>query len=124
MENNTGSSTEKFVKGLFVKMPNDKAPDFILLDMSFKPHEFFTWCQDRMDEKGWVNVQVKKSQKGTLYAELNTWKPKEQSQEAKEYNDTKYQPDMATTSTQKDAEQIFGKPLTEEEMPSLEDIPF
>lgn len=69
--------TEKqFVPGVFIKLPPDAAPSFILLNMAFKPHEFFTWCQDRMDEKGWVNIQVKKSQKGTIYAELDTWKPK------------------------------------------------
>ncbi len=69
---------KNFVKGVFIKMPHDKAPNFILLDMSFKPHEFFTWCQDHIDSKGWVNIQVKKSQKGTLYAELNSWKKKEE----------------------------------------------
>lgn len=112
---------KQFVSGMFVKMPSDKAPDFILLDLSFKPHEFFTWCQDRMDEKGWVNIQVKKSQKGTIYAELNTWKPTktpEQTQATENYNDTKYQ------VNNKMAEEMFGTPLTEEENEAMLNIPF
>lgn len=66
----------KFAKGLFVKLPNDKAPKFVLLDMSFKPHEFFTWCQDHVDQKGWVNLQILRSKDGSkLYGKLNDWKP-------------------------------------------------
>lgn len=108
---------KQFVAGVFCKMPNDKAPNFILLDMSFKPHEFFTWCQERMDEKGWVNIQVKRSTKGTIYAELNTWKPTktpEQTQATEDYNNTKYAVDTA----HKTIDPETGTNI------SLDDIPF
>lgn len=115
---------KQFAQGVFIKMPPDAAPNFILLNMSFKPHEFFTWCQDRMDEKGWVNIQVKKSQKGTIYAELDTWKPTttpEQAQAAKDYNDSKY--------TDKDRQNVkeaaqVGMTLSDEDLAAMQDMPF
>lgn len=116
-----------FPDGMMAFMPNEKLPEYYLIDIHIKPHQLFSWCQDQMkfaDKNGFIKFNIKKSKKGTIYAELNQYIAPVESAEAKEYNQTKYQPDMATTSTQKDAEQIFGKPLTEEEMPSLEDIPF
>jgi len=82
-----------FVQGLFTKMPSDKAPDYILLQQSFKPNELFKWGQEHQDEKGWVNITIKRSKNNTIYAELDTWKPKApegQAEIAKEYNDNKY----------------------------------
>ena len=126
-------SSKHFVSGLFCRMPNDKAPAFILLDMSFKPHEFFTWCQDRMDEKGWVNIQVKKSQKGTIYAELNTWKPArtpEQTQATEQYNNEKFAlPETHETIADKQFEKAVDTsaksfdPVTQQDI-ALDDIPF
>lgn len=64
-----------FVEGMNVKLPSDKAPEFILLQMGFNATKFFRWCQEHQDDKGWVNVTIKKSTKGNIYAELDTWKP-------------------------------------------------
>ena len=65
-----------FVDGMNVQLPSEKAPEYILLRMGFNAQKFFRWCQDHQDEKGWVNITIKKSQKGSIYGELDTWKPK------------------------------------------------
>jgi len=64
-----------FSEGLTFRLPSEKAPDFILLQMAVKSHKFFQWCQANQDEKGWVNLTVKRSKNGTVYADLDTWKP-------------------------------------------------
>lgn len=126
MENNT---EKKFVDGLFVKLPNDKAPDFVLLDMSVN-NKFMAWAMDNMDEKGWVNIQIKRSKNGSIYGELNSWKPKAQSEEGKEYNENKYKVTPSSELegldkiNQKDAENMFGSGMTDEELESLSNIPF
>ena len=58
-----------FTDGLVFRMPSEKAPDFILLSMAVKAHKFFQWCQEHQDERGWVNITIKRSQKGTIYAD-------------------------------------------------------
>jgi len=89
MENNT--QTEKvFVNGMMIRMPNDKAPEFVLLEQSIKVKDFFEFCKQNMDEKGWLNITIKRSQKGTIYSELNQWKPKTNPEQAQSYNDNKY----------------------------------
>jgi hypothetical protein len=69
-----------FVDGMIFKTPDEntkeKAP-WIKGKISFKADEFIAFLQKHKSETGWVNVDLKKSkEKGTLYLELNTWKPK------------------------------------------------
>lgn len=115
-----------FVEGISIREPSPKAPDFILLQQSFKAHDFFKWCQDHQDEKGWVNITLKRSKKGSIYGELDTWKPAKTEESIKEadiYNDTKYRSPQ-DIQNQKEAAQIFNEPLTDEELVSMSDIPF
>ena len=68
--------TEKvFADGIIFKLPRDGAPDFVKGSLSFKTEEAVKWLQDNTTN-GWVNVDLKLSQGGKAYAELNTWKPK------------------------------------------------
>lgn len=132
MENNNNVDNNSFTKGLFIKMPPNNAPDFVLLNMSFKPHDFFTWTQQFVTEesRGWVNIQVKRSKDGSkIYGQLDTWKPKGQtegqSEESKEYNETKYKsPERIEQDrqNQKEAEKAEYKANLKEE--DLSDIPF
>ncbi len=114
MENNENS----FVKGVFLKMPNPNAPDFVLLEMSIKPQELFKWCQDHLtaESKGWVNVQIKRSKDGSkIYAQLNNWKPKAQ-ESKKELTE---QDKMNIESAKR-----VGGTLTDEDLESLAKMPF
>lgn len=65
----------KFVDGLFVKR-NEKAPEFVIANLSFN-EKFLDWLKGNMNAKGYCNVDVVRSQKGTLYAKLNDWKPED-----------------------------------------------
>ena len=67
-------SNEKiFVDGLIVKR-SDKAPNYVLCNLSIKVNELVPWLEQHQSN-GWVNVQCKVSQSGKHYAELDTWRP-------------------------------------------------
>ena len=69
--------TEKvFAQGLIAKR-RDGAPEFVTCSLSVKVDEFKEFLDTHAD-KGWVNLNVKKSQGGKYYAELDTWKPNAQ----------------------------------------------
>lgn len=73
MENN------KYADGLFYNEPRQGAPEFILGSISISKARFLTWLDNQSeDEKGYVKLDIKRSQKGTSYFELNTWKPTKQ----------------------------------------------
>ena len=67
-------SDEKiFIDGIIAKRhPN--APDFVKVNLSFKLKEFFEFAKLHQND-GWINVQVKESKGGKLYAELDTFTP-------------------------------------------------
>ena len=67
---------KKYVKGLFAKR-NEKAPEFVICNISIKADDFAEFIKENTNEKGYVNLQVLKSKdKGTLYAVLDTFEPK------------------------------------------------
>ncbi len=71
---------KKFVDGMIVKR-KPKAPDFVKCSLSFKCADFVTFMKAN-HKKGWLNVDLKMSKGGKLYAEVDTWEP-----EAKEGGD-------------------------------------
>jgi hypothetical protein len=73
---------KQFVDGIFVKR-SEKAPEFVIANLSFNVEKFTNFLKAQENERGWVNIDLKTSRKGTMYAELNTWKPpvKEQTPE-------------------------------------------
>ena len=67
---------KNYAKGLFVKR-NEKAPDFVVCNLSIKTDDFIQFLHENTNEKGYVNLQVLKSKdKGTLYAIVDTFTPK------------------------------------------------
>ncbi len=70
----------KFVKGLLVKAPSEKAPDFVKAKISMKRVELIEWLQNETDE--WINADVKVSQGGKWYAQVDNWRPDSQAQPA------------------------------------------
>jgi len=74
------SEEKQFVDGLIIKHPGDNAPDFVKAKLSFKLDEFKDWVSKCVKEDPtleWLNVEIKESRGGKLYAERNTWKPQE-----------------------------------------------
>ncbi len=72
----------EFVDGLIVKRPNEKAPEYVVCNISIKRKDLGNWLRTKTDE--WINVDVKISKQGKYYAAVNNWKPSgEQMQELK-----------------------------------------
>lgn len=65
-----------FVNGMIAKR-KDNAPEFVLCNLSLKVEELITFMQQHQDN-GWVNIDVKRSKQGKVFAALNTWKPTNQ----------------------------------------------
>jgi len=56
---------------------NEKAPEFVIGRLSMKVDEAKSFLEAN-SKNGWVNVDIKQSQKGTYYCELDTWVAKPQ----------------------------------------------
>lgn len=69
-------SDKIFPKGMTARKPSDKAPDFIKSNIGIKLDEFLDWAEQHLDERGWVNFDLKLSKEGKQYLELNTFKSK------------------------------------------------
>tara|TARA_R100000900_G_scaffold56936_1_gene46298 strand:- start:476 stop:730 length:255 start_codon:yes stop_codon:yes gene_type:complete len=68
-----------FAKGLFAKESN---VDFVKFKISIKKDEFTQWYKEKLQNKDedWINLDVKESKEGKWYIEVNTWKPKSDTQ--------------------------------------------
>tara|TARA_R110002020_G_scaffold57074_4_gene157313 strand:+ start:78 stop:389 length:312 start_codon:yes stop_codon:yes gene_type:complete len=67
------SEEKVFIDGMIVKR-NERAPDFVLCNLSVKVAELIPFLQ-KHESNGWVNIQCKVSKGGKHYAELDTWQP-------------------------------------------------
>jgi hypothetical protein len=68
MENNAN-----FPEGMRISPRRENAPDFIKGHISIRVDEFTSWLHANQKSDGWVNIDIKKSKKGNLYLQLNTY---------------------------------------------------
>jgi hypothetical protein len=74
-----------YLKGLFVKNAHEKAPEFVIGRIAIARTDLIKSLQDITDD--WVNLDIKKSKDGDLYASINTYKKDDASKpEPKEDN--------------------------------------
>ena len=66
-------SDNKFIDGLIVKAPHEKAPDFVKGSISIKRENLITWLADQKGD--WINADIKVSKEGKWYVAVNDWKP-------------------------------------------------
>jgi len=66
-------SDKKFIDGLLVKPPRDRAPDYVVGSISIKREELIRWLQGQSGE--WINADIKVAQSGNWYAQVDDWKP-------------------------------------------------
>ena len=69
---------KNFVDGMLVKLPDDNAPDFVKLKLSFKLDDFGKWVSAQKSgdpSMEWLNIEIKEGRSGKWYAERNMWKP-------------------------------------------------
>ena len=65
-----------FPEGLYAKYPNVNAPDFIIANISLKLEELIPWIEKQKEAgETWVNITLLESKDGSLYPEVDTWKP-------------------------------------------------
>ena len=69
---------KQFAKGIIFKLAHENAPAFVKGKLSIKVQEAIEWLQAQNSE--WVNLDLKVSQQGKAYAEVNTWKPSSDNQ--------------------------------------------
>ena len=68
-----------FTSGLFAAYPHEKAKDFVITRLTFKPSQFMEWLQQHL-EKEYLNVDVRVSTKdpSKLFCAVNNYKAKDQ----------------------------------------------
>ena len=64
-----------FPAGFHYHTRRQRAPDFIIGGVSVKLDEFVEWAKQYVNERGYLEIDIKKSKAGKVYAELNTYKP-------------------------------------------------
>ena len=68
-------NTEKiFTDGMIAKKPSQKAPDYIIAELSIKSQDFYEFMKKHTKD-GWLNITVKEARSGKFYSELNTFTP-------------------------------------------------
>jgi len=69
-------ATEKiFANGLNFREPSENAPEYVIGRIWVKVDDFKAFLDEHNTNSGGVNIDVKRSSKGNIYCELNTWKP-------------------------------------------------
>lgn len=66
---------KKFIEGMRFSEPRSRAPVWIKGHISVSVAKFLDFAQANMDERGWLNIDMKESKGGKIYLELDTWKP-------------------------------------------------
>ena len=67
------STDTKFINGLIVKAPHERAPEYVKAKLSIKREELIAWLQTERGE--WINADIKVSNGGKWYAAVDDWKP-------------------------------------------------
>jgi len=61
-----------FANGIRFVYPKNGSPDFIIGKLSINKSELIPFLDSQVGD--WVNLDIKKSKKDTIYLEVNTWK--------------------------------------------------
>jgi hypothetical protein len=69
------TTENKFIDGLIVKAPNERAPDYVKAKLSIRRQELIAWLTAQHGD--WINADIKVSAGGKWYAAVDDWKPKE-----------------------------------------------
>lgn len=66
---------KKYIKGFYGKKPNEKAPAFVLGNLSIKVDDAINFLQDNKNDKGYVNIDLLDGKDGKVSYVLNEYKP-------------------------------------------------
>ena len=65
----------EYPKGIYLDEPRQGAPDYVKGKVSIKGEVAIPWIQEKMNEKGYVNLDLLENKEGELYLKVNDWKP-------------------------------------------------
>lgn len=90
-----------FPEGIYFKKPREGAPTFVKGDISIQPEKLYQWAKNHVNEKGYINIDLKISRENKLYLQLNTFNGVKKSegeatQEELKTDKTTYQDDGVT----------------------------
>ena len=63
----------KYIDGLIVKAPHERAPEYVKAKLSIKRQELIGWLQQQSGD--WINADIKVTQGGKWYVAIDDWKP-------------------------------------------------
>lgn len=66
-------SEKEFVTGMFAKAPHPNAPEFVKASISITRADLGNWLRGRPEQ--YINIDIKESQNGKWYAEVNNFVP-------------------------------------------------
>lgn len=67
----------EFPKGIFVKEPHQKAPDFVKGKILIKVDDAVAYLQGLPSDKEWINLDIKVSKTNKWYCAINEFKPEQ-----------------------------------------------
>ena len=116
-----------FVNGMIAKR-QDNAPDFVLCNLSLKVEDLIQFMQ-QYQNNGWVNIDIKRSKQGKIFAALNTWRPdgnRNQQPPQNQQNVGYVQPQQAYQKQPQQPQQAYQQPKNFGQVNQVgdEDIPF
>lgn len=62
-----------FVDGMRFEKPKPGAPEWLKGKISIKADDCIKFIRNNANDKGWMNIDLKRSKEGKLYLELNTF---------------------------------------------------
>jgi len=69
------SQDKIFARGIFFKDPSPQAPSYVLGKLKIKTDEALEFINEQSKD-GWLTLDIKKSQGGKTYLEVDTYVPK------------------------------------------------
>jgi hypothetical protein len=63
-----------FAEGLHYELPSQGAPDFVKGKLSVRVADFIEFLKAHVNERGFVNIDIKQSRGGNYYCELNEYR--------------------------------------------------
>lgn len=65
---------KQFLDGIRAFRPNEKAPEYVIANLVINVSELESFLKKQTNNE--VKVDLKRSQKGSFYLEVNSWQPK------------------------------------------------
>jgi len=82
-------SEKEYIDGLYGKMPNNKAPDFIIANASIRKDKLSAYLANHDPSTDWINLDIvrQKRDPNKLSFVLNQWKPAGEMNEKRQDDD-------------------------------------